>query len=219
MKNIKMASSSVEQALIPHCDLTCDIISSDLHREGINHQVEIAKGAVVAVPDHAGSYLLDKLGIVTTYEKYLKIALCRNPWDQQVSLFWYLANLSKLYRGLTRSEIKARYLSDFNTFIVKNLSTKKSRIAEARTAKDLLFILDGVFEPDIVLRFEKPQEDFDMLCKKLGVETSTLPRLKSNTRLLPTPYQDYYDSKTRQLVEDVFEFSIDRFGYEFHAST
>lgn len=219
MKNIKMASSSVEQALVSCCDLTCDIISSDLHREGINDQVEIAQGPIVTISDHTGSYLLHKLGIVTDYEKYLKIALCRNPWDQQVSLFWYLASLTKRYKSLSLPEIEARYQSDFDEFITEKFGTEESRIAEARDAKDLLFILDGVIEPDIVLHFERLQEDFDTLCKTLGVETSTLPLLKSDTRLLSTPYQDYYNSTTQQLVGDTFEFSISKFGYRFKGNS
>ena len=71
---------------------------------------------------------------------------------------------------------------------------------------------DGV---DRVLRFERLQEDFDLLVRDLGVAD----RLEIPT-INPTPadragHRDHYDARARRAVERAFRPIIRRFGYAF----
>lgn len=91
---------------------------------------------------------------------------------------------------------------------------------------------------DFVGRFESLQNDFDRVCEKIGLPQSEIPHINSSRgqandkassgslipwRRRPTfpsfsTYQDYYDDESRELVAQLYEADIDRFGYEFEGS-
>jgi hypothetical protein len=62
------------------------------------------------------------------------------------------------------------------------------------------------------IRFENIQEEFDLVCAKLGIVTSTLPHKNASYR---RPYRDYYTDSTRAAVSKLYEDDIKHFGYVF----
>jgi hypothetical protein len=53
------------------------------------------------------------------------------------------------------------------------------------------------------------------MCQSLDISQSKIPRLKSNQRKAKLQYQDYYNSWTRNLIDEKVKMWIDKFGYSF----
>ena len=64
---------------------------------------------------------------------------------------------------------------------------------------------------DFVGRFENLAEDFAQVCERLDRDAE-LPHLKKSQR---TSYRDYYDEKTKAIVQDWFARDIEHFAYRF----
>src|SRR6266542_4784756 len=65
---------------------------------------------------------------------------------------------------------------------------------------------------DFIGRFERLQDDFAVVCSRIGVPCPPLPHEGRSVR---TCYVEYYDDETRALVARRFRPDIDYFGYEF----
>ncbi len=78
---------------------------------------------------------------------------------------------------------------------------------------DYLIDLRGNQIVDFVGRYESLQTDFDHCCERIGLPKQALPhRRRADDR---AAYRDYYDEKTKALVEQHFAADIKAFGYEF----
>jgi hypothetical protein len=64
---------------------------------------------------------------------------------------------------------------------------------------------------NFVGKFENLDEDFQSICRKVGISAS-LPHVNKSKR---TCYQDYYDPETRDLTARLYAEDIERFGYAF----
>jgi hypothetical protein len=78
----------------------------------------------------------------------------------------------------------------------------------------LSFLVDesGEVVVDYVGRFENLQNDFDVVCDKIGMDTPSLPRALETQH---EHYTEYYDSETREHVGLRYKEDIEYFGYEF----
>lgn len=140
-----------------------------------------------------------KLG-QSKFDSYYSFGIVRNPWDWQVSLYRYMLKNTAHHQHEHVSSLK-----DFNEYIVWRCDN------EARLQKDYLYSIDGELLVDFVGKYETLDTDFDSICNRIGISAS-LPKLNvSNTK----PYQEYYSTETRDLVNKVFEPDIKLFGYSF----
>jgi hypothetical protein len=211
-KPIKMAGSSVEEVLHTFCDPTEDVVTPDSHRPtGWNHI-----GDKYRFFNHMRRDGLMQTSLLTQEEferDFFKITICRNPWDHQVSSFWHVARLEKRYKDKSTEQIEKLYQQDFYDFIVRICRDGKE--GQQNISREFYFYENGDPYYDNCLRFEHLQADFDDLCKQFGWTQTTLPRLKSDTRLLPHPYQAYYNDETREIVWECFKQMALHFGYTF----
>jgi len=66
---------------------------------------------------------------------------------------------------------------------------------------------------DFLVRFEHLQDDFNVVCDRLGKPRRALPHLNGSQR--QCSYRQYFDLETRQLAEAMFAEDIAAFGYKF----
>ena len=72
---------------------------------------------------------------------------------------------------------------------------------------------DFISGADVVMQYERLQEDFDAVVVRLGLEPMEIPTW--NVTEEKGDYREYYTPATRRLVEHVFRPDLDRFGYRF----
>ena len=134
------------------------------------------------------------------FDSYFSFAIVRNPWDWQVSLYTYAIGNSDHYQ-----HEKVKNFGSFDRYI-------RWRCERAvRHQRDFVCAADGEQLVDFVGRYENLQNDFNSICKRIGV-AAKLPTLNvSKTK----NYREYYDRETRELVGDAFAPDIELFGYEF----
>ncbi len=71
----------------------------------------------------------------------------------------------------------------------------------------------GTLVIDFLLRFEHLQDDFSVLCDRLGKPRQALPHVNASQR--QWRYRQYFDRETRRLAEAMFAENLANFGYEF----
>jgi len=136
----------------------------------------------------------DGVGI---FDKYFKFAFVRNPYARAVSWIYY---------ELRKSEV------DFNKYSFKELMLKCPDWIWASQSNWIYS--DDRKLVDFVGKFENIQEDFNVICDKIGIPHQKLPH-KNKTE--HKHYTEYYDDETREIVAEKYAKDIEYFGYEFEA--
>jgi hypothetical protein len=138
-----------------------------------------------------------------TFERYWKFAFVRNPWDRVISQYLYTLQQRQDLRdllGLSTDAPLELYLS------------RLSEREHVQWKPQRPFIYDGdTLLVDFVGRFERFAEDADSVFRRLGVK-EPLPHENKTER---GPYHDYYDTRTRDMVAQLYADDIATFGYDF----
>jgi hypothetical protein len=136
------------------------------------------------------------------FNEYFKFGFVRNPWDRAVSLF------QRKHR-LTRKHKKS-----FVDFIKWHNYATDTCIHPSQKKYQLDFFTDSVGEllVDFIGRFENLQEDFNIVCDKIGIPQQTLPYKNPSKH---KHYTEYYDDETKQIVAKKYAKDIEYFGYKF----
>jgi len=190
----KCAGSSIEEVLLKNeYDVSEEILN---HKFWLNElSIEIKKKfwignieGVSPAPQHftPAKY---QCRFPQKYNKYFKFAFVRNPWGKAVSEWKY-----------------------FNKVVNLNLTFKES-LSRRYPFKDhelqQIIFAQGC---DFIGRFENLQEDFNIICDKIGIPQQQLPRKNSTNH---KHYTEYYDNETRSIVAQKYARDIEYFGYEF----
>ncbi len=141
------------------------------------------------------------------FEEAFKFTAIRNPWDKVVSQYKYRVNTNQ-------TAMKSNPIS-FKNWVVKTygeqdeyyLDKPKMFAAQSDWLKDYNNQLPN-FE---IIRFESLHADFQKIAKQIGVK-SKLRHLNATQKDV---YTDYYDEKTKSIIEDWYKEDIERFGYKY----
>jgi len=159
-----------------------------VHRFGINSRYGTVKHSTLA--DY-----LSALGPEAFWAKR-RFACVRNPWDRAISFYF------SPHRGQNRW--------NRNEFI-DLLDDIQPMASYLRLPSDTPGALP-CRNLDVIIRYEKLQQDFDGLCDFLGIARQSLPVLNPSNR---RPYTDYYDPELIQRVADRFSADIELFDYGY----
>jgi hypothetical protein len=126
---------------------------------------------------------------------YFSFAFVRNPFDRAVSSFFY--------------EKRWGRSSSFKDFL-KN--PRHENDVHAVSQRD--FIINKSNEPlvDFIGRFENLQDDFGVVCDKIGIQRKKLP---CENKRQHKHYAEYYNDETREIVAEKYAKDIECFGYKF----
>ena len=153
----------------------------------------------VAIKKHAKAIEIRDLIDKDIFNSFFKFSFVRNPWDWQVSLYYYILDHPE-----NHGYHATRKMGSFRNFVF-------SREALSFTQTGCLVDEDGKLLVDFVGRFENLEEDFRDVCRRIGMSVD-LPHINKSDR---SNYRDYYDSETRELTAKLYAEDIDRFGYQF----
>jgi hypothetical protein len=128
-----------------------------------------------------------------TWASYFKFSFERNPWDRQVSWYFYKSKLKQKGAGF------AEFMADRVRAYVENFD---------------LYSQDDRITLDFVGRYESLSEDFAAVLDRLGLAgQAPLPRVNRSGR--EGGYREFYDAHTKALVADWYHREIAAFGYAF----
>jgi len=134
------------------------------------------------------------------FDTYFSFAIIRNPWDWQVSLYFYILKDINHFQNKFINRI-----GSFDEYI-------RWRCAEeVRFQKDFVYSENGELLVDFVGRFESIEDDFRIICDRICIE-ARLPRLNASNH---KNYRQYYTDETCELVRQAFEPDINLFSYDF----
>ncbi|TAH39186.1 MAG: transposase [Bacteroidetes bacterium] len=135
------------------------------------------------------------------FNNYFKFSFVRNPWDWQVSLYYFMMQSTNHRQHKLVSKMK-NFEEYLDWRINKDLDFQKHFVCDSK----------GKLLVDFVGRFENIQADFDHICDRIYIPRFRLPVKNTSNHL---HYKEYYTSKTRKWVEEAFKEDIELFGYEF----
>ena len=77
------------------------------------------------------------------------------------------------------------------------------------------YLIDGDICIDFFIRYEDLENGIKHVCDKLGIafEPENIPRLKSGMRNNQFSLSEFYDSETINIVNQLYEFELNYFGY------
>ncbi len=156
------------------------------------------------------------------FNKCFKFSFVRNPWERLVSEYRY----RQYYKKYT-----------FREFVLNGLpSRSKYSDSYRHIMPQSEFILDenGRSLVDFIGRFENLQNDFNVICAKLGIEVSVLPfkndsagqkgakgmlrgLFSADRRGSEKNCFSYYDEELREVVAEMYAADIRAFDYQFAA--
>lgn len=154
------------------------------------------------------------------YDEYFSFAFVRNPWERLVSEYLH----KKIDKDMTLKEFVISGLPE------KNMMCDKYRHIIPQS--EYLFDSDGKQLVTFIGKFERLQQDFDHICKQLGIEDSTLPHKNSSysfrrlmlrkirhlfkkTKPNKKHYSQYYDDELTEIVSKMYARDIELFGFKF----
>ncbi len=157
-------------------------------------------------PRHAKAIAAKEMLPREFFDSLFKFAFVRNPWDLQVSSYHHV---KRHYPHL----LKGR--EDFESFLRWKLDRQRPYIYHLDTPTQSEYIkdIDGSLLVDFVGRYENLQEDFDEVCRRIGVKPIKLPHRRHTKDR--KDYRVYYNDSTAELVYNYFREDIERFGYSF----
>jgi len=156
--------------------------------------------SIVGVPPrpHLSIVEIQKQITKQQFNEYFKFAFVRNPWDRELSLYKYILK-TPIHERYKQCKASGSFLN----FI------KTPRILQQQ------FNLISKQEKDqmnFIGRFENLQQDFDIVCDKIGIPVQQLPHENKTDH---KHYIEYYNNETKNIVAQRYAKDIEYFGYEF----
>ena len=212
----KCAGTSIERVLNPSDDTT--FIMEPDHRSIRMIERPILLGPLISSFDNLFQFALrqryalrrhknpnNRLTVTSDqFEQYFKFTIVRNPWSRAYS--WYKNCIRdpnhRVRFGLPENITLADFL--------------KKTVGRGALRPQIAWLQNfgGTIPVDFIGRFESLNDDFQTICKELGLSQLRLPHDRNgNTQ----DYRAEYDTQSKYLVENAYRSEIELFGYSFEA--
>ena len=146
---------------------------------------------------HIPCYEFFNIAELNEFKNYYIFGIVRNPFDRMVSRYEYSKKISSKFINFTFEEFVEHDLN-------KNLRVL-NQFEFLKTDKD-----DRSLQSFI--KFENLNTDLNFVSQKLFKKKHNLLHLNKTNR---KEYKDYYNFKTRSLIEKYLSKDLDFFEYEF----
>jgi len=127
---------------------------------------------------------------------YFIFSFVRNPWDRVISV-------SKYFHFKPKHIVAGK---------IRNAEIKKKADFHSVPCSEFTHV-DGKLFVDFVGRFERLQEDFDILCGIIGIKKTSLPVLSKSR--FKGEYRSHYGDKLQYAVRQKYKDDIRNFEYKF----
>lgn len=146
--------------------------------------------------NHIPAYLVRERIPAETWNSYFKFCVERNPWDKAVSYYHMLNHRS----GKTLN---------FEHFVSSNDHAHNFPLYTSFDTKEVLV--------DRILKYDQLNDELSEVFGALGVpfDGKLTTFSKANYRTDKTPYQDYYNSRTKDLIQEKFHHEIELMKFDF----
>lgn len=153
------------------------------------------------------------------WESYRKFCVVRNPFDRVVSLYHHkLKNIKNwdprmsIFFNLAR---KFKYMSMLNFNFDKYISILDPQKRLTTSLQNFICDKEGTPLVRDILKYESLNGELNEYLQKLGIDASNhiLPVLNITDER--EHYRKYYNEKTKERVEKLYKYEIERFGYKF----
>lgn len=155
------------------------------------------------------------------WDSYFKFTIIRNPFDKLISGFYMFdrAKQKPTNQGPRKRAVKRA----LNRVILSEKVEGESDIERFRSwihnggsiiDRDK-YIIEGKECVDYFIRFENLNDGIQHVCERVSIsfDPSMVPTFKKGARPRDIKTRDFYDQETRQIVEELYAWELQRFGY------
>lgn len=153
------------------------------------------------------------------WNSYLKFTIVRNPWDRFVSSYVYATTRNSYWHSDQKGLHPDYALLSQKSFeeCCRIARTQRQALRHEAWFPQHLWVTRAEHGQhrmmvDLVLRYERLEEDVAALCERLGVPPADLPCINASER---RDYREYYNAETAAIVAELYATDIEVFGYEF----
>lgn len=160
------------------------------------------------LPRHAKAIAAREMLPHDFYQSLFKFCFVRNPWDLQVSSFHHIRReRPQLMHGIDDFAAFIRYKFDPERPYQYHMDISAERQSDYVTDQHGNSIID------FVGRYERLEEDYAYILRRIGLRVTPLPQRRAATDR--RDYRHYYTDDTAQQVAAHYRDDIERFGYSF----
>ena len=140
-----------------------------------------------------------------------KFSIVRNPFDWVVSLYEFIKGNPS---HENHEEVKEMDFKQFCKWNVSAINDKKTNVnGKLNTLTEFLFDGDKLLV-DFVGKLENIDEDFKVICSKLGIKNEDIPHI-NETKGRKKDYREYYDEESKDIITKGFYYDLVNFNYTF----
>ena len=237
IKTVKTAGTSIESYFEPYCMFEGEWEQSHARDEYISEAGIIGQRAQryrkkgmrkrmrkPTYKSHIPAYEIRKQVGEEIWNSYFKFTAVRNPFDKLVSKFLFKEMKKNKHYGrvhLMKIKMKNMLKGKEGLFDTGSEDTEIERFRQwlqdgTRPLDRNKYILDGQICVDYFIRFECLHDDIKQICDYLSIpfEPERLPEFKKGHRDDKTPVKEFYDRETENIVRELYDWEIRRFGYD-----
>ena len=142
------------------------------------------------------------------YQDYYKFAIVRNPYDRLLSCYH-----DKILLGGINFGKDTNSFSDFAVRVC-SIPDKHSNI-HFKSQHKFITNREGSLWTDYVGKFENLDQEYDKICRELGVQSPPNLRQHNKSKRSKPDYRQYYDEQTKRLVTKRYQKDLRLFDYKF----